>query len=158
MTVADRIAYQQGVEDAIRAAGEAVEGYTRAEDGSISYAAITDMFAAMRRRLPAKAAYIKMSEPIDYFAQLKSVAHRAWFEKHGHGTKLSGVEHDAVAGVDTPLGRLKAIVWRRPWAGKRGERLCWAAEYYLDDEPVTIAEITAAGLADKKFRRNRGKR
>lgn len=155
MTLAARIAYQKGVEDAIRAAGSAVEDHDRNDDGSIAFAAITDIFAAMRECLPEKTAYVAMTEPVDYLDRLIRAARHAWFEAHGYGTRLSGVEHDAVFGLDTPLGRLKAIVWRRPWTGKRGERLCWAAEYYLNDEPVTIAEIRAAGLAEKKFKRNR---
>lgn len=135
MTLAERIAYETAVTDCIRAVSQSCPG------------AGADVFAALRSTLPEKASRVLEPSPVNYLEQIQRLAQTAWYEKHGHGTGLHGAAADAVAGLDTPLGRFRAVIWRRPWAGKRGERLCWSTEYYLNDEPVTLDEIRAAGLA-----------
>lgn len=135
MTLAERIAYEHAVEDCIRTVSQSCPG------------ADADVFEALRSVMPDKPSRIVYSTPVNYLEQLQRLAQRTWFEKHGHGSGLSGATADALAGLDTPLGRFRAVIWRRPWAGKRGERLCWSTEYYLNDEPVTLDEVKAAGLA-----------
>lgn len=96
-----------------------------------------------------------MAERVDYLDRVQKAAHRAWIEAHANFENRTGPEFDGIAGVDTPLGRLKAITYRRPW---KGGRIAWATEYYLDDQPVTIREIRAAGLAQRPTSRNRQRR
>lgn len=135
MTLAERIAYETAIEDAIRAVSQNCPTAT------------VDVFNAMRGLLPDRPSRIVYSPPVNYLEQLQRAAHQAWYDAHGHGLEIHGVAADAVAGLATPIGRLKAVIWRRKWAGKRGARLCWSTEYYLDDEPVTLDEIRKAGLA-----------
>lgn len=94
-------------------------------------------------------------ERVDYLEMVQKASHRAWWAAHGHATIITGPEHDAIAGVDTPLGRLKAITYRRQW--KTG-RTAWVTEYYLEDQPITIRDIRAAGLAQRPTMRNRQRR
>lgn len=135
MTLARRIAYQEAVEDCIRAVSRSCPG------------ASVDVFEALRKVMPDRPSRILHPVQVNYLEQLQRMAQRAWFDKHGHGSGLSGVAADAVAGIETPIGMFRAVIWRRPWAGKRGERLCWLTEYYLNDEAIVLDEIRAAGLA-----------
>lgn len=85
---------------------------------------------------------------VDYLGSVQRAAQAA------HGGVEIGPEHSASAGMDTPLGRLRAVTWRAVW---KAERIAWASEYYLNDEPITIAEIREAGLARRPKTRNRKK-
>ncbi len=105
---------------------------------------------AFRSDLP----FVPHSEPVDYLERVQVAVQRAWATVH-KDPKLTGIEHDAIAGVDTPIGRLKAITYRRLW--KTG-RVAWATEYYLNDQPITIAEIRLSGLARRPTTRRRQKR
>lgn len=133
MTLAERIAYETAIEDAIRTVSENCP------------AANADVFSALQSLRPSKPTRVAYSPPVNYLEVLQQLARKAWHDKHG--SEAHGAEADAVAGLDTPIGWLRAVVWRRAWTGKRGLRLCWSTEYYLDDEPVTLDEIRKAGLA-----------
>lgn len=135
MMLAHRIAYQEAVEDCIRAVSQSCPS------------AGVDVFEALRSVMPDRPSRILHPVQVNYLEQLQRLAQRAWFDKHGHGSGLSGVTADAVAGIETPIGMFRAVIWRRPWAGKRGDRLCWSTEYYLNDEAIVLDEIRAAGLA-----------
>lgn len=139
MLIAERIAYENAVEDCIRAV-------SRATDGNEENV-LVDVFRALRSVMPEKSFRILQPAEANYLEQLQRLAQAEWFKKHGHGSGLSGVTADAVAGIDTPIGIFRAVIWRRPWAGKRGDRLCWSTEYYLNDEAIVLDEIRAAGLA-----------
>jgi hypothetical protein len=118
------------------------------------------MIDAIKRLRDGQPARVSSTERRDYMAEAQDRAQAEWYARHGgkgDGSIPIGLEHDATAGVDTPLGRLRVVTWRRQWAGTRGERIAWASEYYLNDEPITIAEIRAAGLAQRPTSRNRRK-
>ncbi|MBA8904860.1 hypothetical protein [Aminobacter ciceronei] len=139
MLIAERIAYENAVEDCIRAVSRATDG----NEADV----LVDVFRALRSVMPEKSVRVLQPVQVNYLEQLQRLAQRAWFDKHGHGSGLSGVTADAVAGIETPIGMFRAVIWRRPWAGKRGDRLCWSTEYYLNDEAIVLDEIRAAGLA-----------
>lgn len=138
MSLSDRIGYENAVHDCIRAVSLKCKG---------GEPVLLDVFAALRSVLPEVSSQILHPVQVNYLEQLQRLAQRAWFDKHGHGSGLSGVTADAVAGIETPIGMFRAVIWRRPWAGKRGDRLCWSTEYYLNDEAIVLDEIRAAGLA-----------
>lgn len=111
---------------------------------------------ALKRLRDAQPARVPGLERVDYLAQVQDAARSRWALDWDQ--ENIGPAHDATAGVDTPLGRLSATVWRERWNGYRGERIAWASEYSLEGEPITIAEIKAAGLAQKPTSRNRRKK
>lgn len=108
------------------------------------------------KRLREGAVRVASLNPIDYLERVQRAAREAWHtERRPTDT---GPEFDATAGVDTPLGRLSMVAWRRPWNGRKtGQRVAWAGEYYLDGRPITVAEIRAAGLAQRPTTRRRQK-
>ncbi|TIN82199.1 hypothetical protein [Mesorhizobium sp.] len=112
---------------------------------------IIDAIKRLRDGQPAHAG----SERRDYMAEVLELARADWNAKHWDHRPRIGPEFDATAGVDTPLGRLRMTTWLRPWKGARGERIAWASEYYLNDQPITVAEIKAMGLAQRPTTRNR---
>lgn len=147
MTPAARMAREDAITDALRVADDAI-GAQPPSDQALA------IIAAIKRLRDGAPARVRSLAPIDYLTRLQDQARTAWLAKHQQG--WHGPEHDAVAGLDTPLGRLRVVAWRRLWNGdRRGERISWAGEYYLNDEPITVAEIRAAGLADRPTQRNR---
>lgn len=94
--------------------------------------------------------------PTDYLERVQDAARAAWLAQWQHGDVDPA--HDATAGVDTPLGRLRCTVWQRQWAGKVRQTTTWASEYALNDEPISVREIRAAGLAQRPTTRNRKKK
>lgn len=94
---------------------------------------------------------IRNPEPhrVDYLEQAQNRAR----EDFGMRRDGSGTGH-----VDTPLGRLSCETWRKTWTGTRGTREVWESEYYLNADPITVAEIRAAGLARRPHIRNRQKK
>jgi len=93
---------------------------------------------------------------IDYLERVQNTARDVWIMEFGgkHGN-IVVVGPQATAGIDTPIGRLRCTTWRTLW---KGERAAWASEYSLNDEPITVREIKAAGLAQRPTTRNRQKR
>lgn len=149
MTVTARIAREDAITDALRAANDAI-----GNDAPTAQALrIIRAIKLLRAAEPARIAQLAV---VNYMAQLQQTVQRSWLEKHGDpdGYKI-GPEHDAVAGIDTPIGRFRAVTWRARW---RTGRVAWASEYYLNDEPITVAEIEAAGLAQRPTTRNRQRR
>jgi len=108
------------------------------------------IIAGLKAMMPGAVPRVYARTGVDYLERLQSAVHGAWIAKHSRDA--TGPEHDAIAGIDTPLGRFNALTYRRPW--KNG-KIAWATEYYLNDEPVTIREINAAGLAQRPTTRNR---
>lgn len=109
---------------------------------------------AIKRLRDAEPARVTGLNRVDYLERVQRDARIAWGGRwQGNRT---GPDHDATAGVDTPLGRLRAVVWRKVWRGdRRGERVAWSGEYYLNEGPITVAEIKAAGLAQRPTTRRR---
>lgn len=137
---------------------DALTDALRAVDSAIGDEQPTDqamrIIDAIKRLRPSEPARLTSPNRVDYLDRVQKAARGAW--SAAHGPMNFGPEHDAVAGVDTPIGRLRAVVWRRRWHGnRRGDRIAWAGEYYLDDDPVTIAEIVTAGLARRPTTRCR---
>lgn len=145
-SLAARIVRQDAITECLGAIDRAI-GKEPPHDQTI------EIIAALRA-LRSDAARVPGLARVDYLERVQQAAQNAWQAKHGTENR-SGVEFDAVSGTQTPLGRLKAVTWRRAWSGKRGEREVWASEYYLDDEPVTVAEIREAGLARRPHTRQR---
>lgn len=148
MTPAARMARENAITDALRAADIAI-GKEVPTDQALR------IIAAIKRLRAGEPACVTSLDRIDYLERVQAAARAAWIERHGVSALKAGIEHDAVAGIDTPIGRLKAVVWKRAWAGVRGMRIVWASEYYLDDQPITVAEVKAAGLAQRPTTRNR---
>lgn len=151
MSHAARLAREDAITDALRAANVAI-----GEDVPSSQALkIIDAIKRLRSDQPVRVIALSAA---NYLAKVQAAARAAWFAEHG--SKCSPeISDDAVASIDTPIGRLKLVTWRRIWASdKRGARIAWAGEYYLNDDPVTLAEIEAAGLAQRPTRRNRQKK
>ncbi|RJT41990.1 hypothetical protein D3227_04745 [Mesorhizobium waimense] len=144
MNYAARLAREDAITEALRAANDAIGDETPTDQAF----KIIDAIKRMREGQPAR---VTSTDRRDYLAEVQEKARAAWF------AAAQGPEHDATAGIDTPLGRLRATTWRRPWAGDRGERIAWASEYYLDDKPITVAEIKATGLAQRPTTRKRRK-
>ncbi|MDK2769957.1 MAG: hypothetical protein KYX69_19840 [Sphingomonas sp.] len=147
MTQSARMAREDALTEALRVADTAI-GSERPEPQAFR------IIAAIRELRDAAPARVTSLSRIDYLERVQRDARIAWGGRwQGNRT---GPEHDATAGVDTPLGRLRVVVWRRPWKGeRRGQRIAWAGEYYLNDEPITVAEIKAAGLAQRPTTRRR---
>lgn len=111
---------------------------------------------ALKRMRDGKPVRISSTTAVDYMDQVQSAARAAWQARHGD--KCSPTDSDdATAGIDTPIGRLRMVTWRRIWAGSDRARVVWAGEYYLNDEPITVADMKAAGLARRPTTRNRQK-
>lgn len=149
MTHTAKMAREDAITDALRATNDAIGE----EVPTPQALRIIDAIKRLRSGQPVKVARL---ERVDYLERVQRAARAAWALTHSR-TK-HGPEHEATAGIDTPLGRLRMTTWRRPWRGRRGERIVWAGEYYLDDEPITLAEIKAAGLAQRPTTRNRQKK
>lgn len=149
MTHAARIARDDAITDALRAVNEAI-GDEEPTDQAFR------IIAALKALRPGAPPRVVSLERADYLEKVQREAQRKWLEEYdGLIGALGSPAHDAVAGTDTPIGRLRAVTWRRVW---HDGRIAWASEYYLNDEPITIAEIRDAGLAQRPTTRNRQKR
>lgn len=115
------------------------------------------IIAALKRLRDGQPVRVETLERRDYMAQVQEAARKAFLDLYParQSSYATGPSFDATAGIDTPLGRLVATVWRQQWSGKRGERITWAGSYMLENEPITVAEIRAAGLAQRPTTRNR---
>ncbi|RWF64103.1 MAG: hypothetical protein EOQ34_29940 [Mesorhizobium sp.] len=151
MTNTARIAREEAITDALRAINDAI-GDEEPTDQAFK---IIDAIKRLRDDKPARVA---STERVDYLGRVQAEAQAAWmaqFLPEAETIPPVGPNYDATAGVDTPLGRLRVTTWRRGWRGARGERIAWASEYYLADQPITVAEIRACGLAQRPTSRNR---
>lgn len=149
MSHSARLAREDAITEALRATNEAI-----GDDVPTSQALkIIDAIKRLRSDRPARVTALAAA---NFMARVQDAARAAWLEKHDPKDRsVRGPGYDATAGIETPIGRLSMVTWRRSWTGVRGERIAWAGEYYLNDEPITIAEIEAAGLAQRPTRRNR---
>ena len=108
--------------------------------------------AALKCLRSEKPVILAATNPTDYLERVQNAVRAAWSAEHA--PTCTGPEFDTIAGIDTPLGRLKAIAFRK----QKGERIAWWTEYYLDDQPITLAEIKRAGLAQRPTTRIRPKK
>ncbi|MFS2180209.1 hypothetical protein ACCC98_30360 [Rhizobium pisi] len=146
MNLTAALAHEAAIAEALRAVDEAIGDEPPSEQAF-------RIIAAIKALRPDRSAHVAELERIDYLETVQRSARAAWNRRYAAGSV--GPECDAVAGVDTPLGRLKTLTWRRVW---RGGKIAWASEYYLDDDPVSITEIRAAGLARRPTTRSRRKK
>ena len=150
MTPAARLAREDTITEALRVANDAI-------GDDVPTAQALRIIAALKRMRSDKPVRVIGGTGIDYLSRVQELARAAWLKTHS--TDSIGPEHDAAAGIDTPIGRLRMTTWRQVWESKRrGRRIAWAGEYSLDDEPITIAEIRAMGLAQRPTTRLRKKR
>jgi len=146
MTVTAALARDEAIADALRAA-TAVIGDDPATDQALK------IIAAIKRLRAADPIKVAALSRVNYMARLQTEAQAMWT---GHyGPDAVGPEHDVIAGIDTPIGRFRTTTWRTRW---RSGKIAWASEYYLNDEPITVEEIEAAGLAQRPTTRNRQRR
>ncbi|MGY4333220.1 hypothetical protein ACVWWG_007637 [Bradyrhizobium sp. LB7.2] len=145
MSVTARLARDEAIADALRVA-TAVIGDDAASPQALA------IVAAIKRLRVADPIKIAALSRVNYLAQLQREAQTMWTGHHA--AEATGPEHDVIAGIDTPLGRFRCTTWRRRWSSGR---IAWASEYYLNDEPITLAEIDAAGLAQRPTTRQRRK-
>ncbi|WP_454618352.1 hypothetical protein [Bradyrhizobium cenepequi] len=149
MTVTARLSREEAITDALRVANDAIG------DEQPTAQALR-IIAAIKRLRAADPVRVAQLSRVNYMAQLQQAAQAAWLKEHGDPTGCKiGPQHDAAASIETPLGWFRMVTWRRAW---RGGRVAWASEYYLNDEPITVAEIEAAGLAQRPTTRNRQRR
>lgn len=145
MTHAASLARDEAITEALRAVNDAIG------DEVPTQQALRIVEAVKRLRVPVR---VEGTKRVDYLGRVQHAVRVQW-----KGTRKPdeiGPEFDAVISVGTPLGFLKAITYRRQWSTGR---IAWMTEYYLDDTPITIAEIRAAGLAMRPTtRRSRQKR
>lgn len=147
MTHTARLAREDAITEALRAADAAIG----AEQPTSQAMRIIDAI----KRLRADGVRVNSTERVDYLGHVQQAAKTAWINTHDPTNKPGPEGADASAGVDTPLGRLVCTTWRKRWQGGRGERVAWASEYTLADKAITVAEIRAAGLAQRPTTRRR---
>lgn len=155
MSVTAALARDEAITDALRVANDAI-------GDEQPTAQALKIIAAIKRLRAADPVKIAALSRVNYLERLQRDAQAIWMAHYGDlGAVIRGEEHktlgpenDVIAGIDTPLGRFRCSTWRREW---RGGRIAWASEYYLNDEPITIAEIEAAGLAQRPTTRQRRK-
>lgn len=145
MSVTARLARDEAIADALRVA-TAVIGDDAASPQALA------IVAAIKRLRVADPIKIAALSRVNYLAQLQGIAHTLWWGHYAHD--VTGPDRDVIAGIDTPIGRFRTTTWRRAWSNGR---VAWASEYYLNDEPITVAEIEAAGLAQRPTTRQRRK-
>jgi hypothetical protein len=104
----------------------------------------------------AATATVASTTPTDFLERVQIAARRAHIAQHAKD-KI-GRTYSASASVDTPLGKLECMTWKRPWEGEKRARVTWASEYQLAGEFISVREIKAAGLAQRPTSRNRQKR
>ena len=146
MTHAARMARDDTITEALRAVNDAIGNEEPTDQAFRIIAAVKAL------RQPARVTSLAR---VDYLEKVQSEAQRAHIAAYGYeDSRNLGQAYDAIAGIETPLGRLKCLTWRRQWSDGR---IAWASEYSLNDEPITVAEIKAAGLAQRPTTRNRQK-
>lgn len=145
MSVTARLARDEAIADALRVA-TAVIGDDAASPQALA------IVAAIKRLRVADPIKIAALSRVNYLAQLQREAQTMW--TGFYAADVTGPEQDVIAGIDTPIGRFRCTTWRRRW---NNGRIAWASEYYLNDEPITVAEIEAAGLAQRPTTRQRRK-
>lgn len=153
MRHADRLAREDAITDALRATDTAIG------DEPPTPQALR-IIGALKRLRADKPVRVVATAPVDYLSRVQEIARATWLKVHGENatTNFTG-SMTATAGLETPIGRLKMITWRVKWLlNGGGEKIAWAGEYYLDDEPITVDEIRAAGLARRPTTRNRKRR
>jgi hypothetical protein len=152
MTHAAKIARDDFITEALRAANDALGNEQPTAQALAIIAAIKGL-----RRDPVRVASLSR---VDYLTLVQQAAQAAWTATRGRlpHQPATGPGNDATAGIDTPIGRLTALTYRRVWNGRNGQRIAWATEYSLDGEPITLAEIREAGLAQRPTTRNRQKK
>jgi hypothetical protein len=156
MTHTAKLAREEALTDALRVIDQAI-GDEPPSDQALR------ILAAIKRLRDGQAARVSSLNRRDYMGEVQMAARAAWLEKaQAMFTSFVGDPHigphvAGIVGIDTPLGRLKLVTWQRKWTGRRGERYAWAGEYYINDEPITVGEIKAAGLAQRPTTRNRDK-
>lgn len=143
MSHADRIAREEALTDALRIIADVVGN----DNASAQVLHIIDAIKRLRANKPAR---VRMLTPIDYLSRVQELARAKWLTRHAEDPTIGRFE--AVHAVDTPIGVLRLVTWRTEW---RGGKPAWAGEYSLDDAPITIAEIRAAGLAQRPTTRKR---
>lgn len=163
MTQAARMAREDAIRDALRAINDAIGDEPPTPQAFRIIEAVKDLRANAPVRVPIihRKKHDGIGAPVDYLDRVQQAARDAWTKAHGgqHGNVVvTGPGADASAGIDTPLGRLTATTYRKKWTGKNGERIAWMTEYSLNGEPISIAEIKQAGLAQRPTTRNRQKK
>lgn len=138
MNVTTRLARHDALTDALREADRII-GSRHASAMALQ---IIDAIKRLRDEKPARVALL---EPVDYLTRVQEAAQ----------TAADPATRVGAAKIETPIGILTATTWRTTWRGKRGEREVWRSEYGLDGAPITIAEIKAAGLAQRPTKRRR---
>jgi len=146
LSVTAAIARDEAITDALRVANDAI-----GDDEPTAQA--LKIIAAIKRLRAADPVKVAALSRINYLAKLQAEAQSMWNGHYDDGA--IGPAHDVIAGIDTPLGRFRCTTWRRRW---NTGRIAWASEYYLNDQPITVAEIEAAGLAQRPTTRQRRKR
>lgn len=147
MTHAARMAREDAITDALRAADEALGGEQPTPQA-------LRILAAIRQLRSGEPVRVVSTDRVDYLQQVQQKSRALWLRQYGD-LPATGPEHDASATVKTPIGFLSATTWRRTWTGRLGTREAWATEYDLDGEPISIREIREAGLARRPTTRRR---
>ena len=156
MTHAAKLTRHDALTEAIRATDAAI-GDEQPTDQALR------IIKALKRLRDDQPVRIEGLERVDYMTKAQELARADWSKKASFRDKPAaeqiGPMFDGIGGIDTPLGRLTATVWQQRWQGARlGDRICWAGSYTLDGEPITVAEIKAAWLAQRPTTRNRQRR
>ncbi|MGX1353390.1 hypothetical protein AB7M49_007011 [Bradyrhizobium elkanii] len=151
MTVTATIARDEAIADALRVATQVI-------GDDIATPQALKIIAAIKRLRGSDPVKVAQLATVNYLERVQNAARAEWHTKKSllsnPGEECIGPSYDASAGIDTPLGRFRCTTWRRAWAGGR---IAWASEYYLNDQPITVAEIAAAGLSQRPTTRQRRK-
>lgn len=150
MTHAARLARDEAITDALRVAAEAIKDEQLGDQAA-------RIIEALKRLRSGRLVRVATLDRVDYLERVQRAARAAWLDEYNGALGLTEADN-TTAGVDTPIGRLRIVTWQRRWTGSRGERTAWASEYYLNEEPIAIAEIRAAGLAQRPTTRKRRKK
>jgi hypothetical protein len=146
MTHADRLARSDALTEALRAIDLAI-GNEPPEPQSLR------IIAAIKRLRDDKPVRAALLDRIDYLERVQNEARARW--RLRYKDDQIGAEFDISHTVDTPIGKLSITTWRELW---NAVTLAWRSEYTLDGEPITVAEIREAGLAQRPTSRNRQKK
>lgn len=148
MKLAERIIRERAIAECISAIHPLM-----GEDAGPDAYAMLEKLKALRDEAQATVAG---GNPVDYLEMVQLRARK----KHiaSIDPDKIGREHSATEAVDTPLGELRCMTWKRPWVGDKRPRITWASEYTLAGDFVSVREIKAAGLAARPTSRNRQKR
>lgn len=145
MNLGERQAYENAVTEALRMANDALGDEQPTQQ-------VLRVLEAVRSLRSDKPVVNPSTERIDYMERAVARARMEW-------SKAPAGESGArrgIGGTDTPMGRLKAVTWRRDVISRPGKEF-WHTEYYLDDQPISLREIREAGLARRPTIRRRPK-